>query len=152
MGGIGRWVSYWGRYGAERTALGHHDGDRTRGQLEDSCARLAAGFAAAGLRKGDRVGGLLRNAPEYIEVILGCARIGAVFVRLTPLLTASELRILAEDSGLSALVTDASFVSVLGPFDELIGAERIFFAGDPPAGGRALRGLLEDGAMRDDRG
>ena len=70
---------------------------------------------------------------------------------LNPLLTASELRILAEDAGLSALVTDASFVSVLGPFDELIGAARIFFAGDPPATGRSLRGLHEHGAVRDDR-
>ena len=151
VSGISRWVSFWARYDADRIAIVHEDGDRTWGQLEDRCAHLAAGFLAAGLRTGDRVGGLLRNAPEYIEVILGCARIGAVFVPLNPLLTAGELRILAEDAALSALVTDASFVSVLGPFDELIGAERIFFAGDPPAMGRSLRGLHEHGAVHDDR-
>jgi fatty-acyl-CoA synthase len=151
VSGISSWARFWARYGADRPALVHPGADRTWGQLEEACAHLAAGFLAAGLRKGDRVGGLLRNAPEYIEVILGCARIGAVFVPLNPLLTASELRILAEDSGLSALVTDASFVSVLGPFDELIGAERIFFAGAPPAAGRSLQDLHEHGAVRDDR-
>lgn len=35
--------------------------------------------------------------------------------------------------------------------DELIGAGRIFFAGDPPAMGRALRDLHQHGAVRDDR-
>jgi fatty-acyl-CoA synthase len=151
MTGISSWARFWARYGADRVALIHEDGDRTWGQLEEHCARLAAGFLATGLRKGDRVGGLLRNGPDYIEVILGCARIGAVFVPLNPLLTGRELRVLAEDAGLSALVTDASFTSVLGPLDELIGAERIFFAGEPPAAGRSLRELHQYGTVRDDR-
>jgi fatty-acyl-CoA synthase len=150
MAGISSWARFWARYGADRVALVHEDGDRTWGQLEESCSRLAAGLLATGVRKGDRVGGLLRNGPEYIEVILGCARIGAVFVPLNPLLTGLELRVLAEDAGLSALVTDASFVGVLGPLEELIGAERIFFTGKPPALGRSLRELLEHGAVRDD--
>ena len=152
MTGISSWARFWARYGADRAALVHEDGNRTWGQLEEHCSRLAAGFLATGIRKGDRVGGLLRNGPDYIEVILGCARIGAVFVPLNPLLTGPELRVLAADAGLSALVTDASFTSVLGPLDSLIGAERIFFAGDPPALGRSLRELHQHGTVRDDRG
>jgi fatty-acyl-CoA synthase len=151
MTGISSWARFWARYGADRVALVHEGGDRTWGQLEERCSRLAAGFLAAGLEKGDRVGGLLRNGPEYIEVILGCARIGAIFVPLNPLLTASELRVLAEDAGLSALVTQASFTSVLDPLDELIGAERIFFAGDPPAMGRSLDELCQHGTVPGDR-
>jgi len=150
MAGISSWARFWARYGADRVALVHEDGDRTWGQLEESCARLAAGLLATGVRKGDRVGGLLRNGPDYIEVILGCARIGAVFVPLNPLLTGLELRVLAEDAGLSALVTDASFTSVLGPLDELIGASHIFFAGEPPALGRSLDDLHQHGTVRDD--
>ncbi|HEY2286446.1 MAG TPA: class I adenylate-forming enzyme family protein [Streptosporangiaceae bacterium] len=142
---------FWARYGADRVALVHEGGDRTWGQLEERCSRLAAGFLAAGLGKGDRVGGLLRNGPEYIEVILGCARIGAIFAPLNPLLTASELRVLAGDARLSALVTQASFTSVLDPLDELIGAGRIFFAGAPPAMGRPLDELCQHGTVPGDR-
>ena len=150
MTGISSWARFWARYGPDRPALVHEDGNRSWGELEEHCAALAAGFLAAGLRKGDRVGGLLRNGPAYIEAVLGCARIGGIFVPLNPLLTASELRMLAEDAGLAALVTDASFTAVLGPFDELIGAERIFFAGDPPDGGRPLAELLGHGSVSGD--
>lgn len=150
MSGISRWVSYWARYEQDRTVFLHESGNRTWGELEDSCAHLAAGFLALGVGKGDRVGVLLRNMPEHFEVLLACARIGAVFVPLNPLLTARELEELAQDADLSAVVTDASFTSVLDPLEKLVGAERIFFAGKPPAMGRSLQDLTRHGALRDD--
>lgn len=119
------WGSLAGR--SSRLAAGLAAEGAGRGRRIGVLSRDPAGFLAAGLEKGDRVGGLLRNGPEYIEVILGCARIGAIFVPLNPLLTASELRALAADAGLSALVTQAGFTAELDPFDELIGPERIYF-------------------------
>ena len=42
--------------------------------------RLAAGFAARGLRKGDRVAFLLGNRPEFVAAYLAVIRLGAVMV------------------------------------------------------------------------
>jgi fatty-acyl-CoA synthase len=148
--GISRWASHWARFGADRPALLFEGRDRSWGQLEEGCARLAAGLLAVGVRKGDRVGGLMQNAPEHFEVVLACARIGAIFVPLNPLLTTRELAELAGDAELSAVVTDDSFVGVLAPLEEQVGAERIFFVGTPPEQGRALEELHRHGALRDD--
>jgi fatty-acyl-CoA synthase len=47
MTGISSWARFWARYGADRIALVHEGGDRTWGQLEEHCSRLAAGFLAS---------------------------------------------------------------------------------------------------------
>ncbi len=150
MSGISRWAAHWARFGADRPALLFEGRDRTWGQLEDGCARIAAGLLSVGIGKGDRIGALMKNVPEHFEVVLACARIGAIFVPLNPLLTARELRALAGDAELSAVVTDASFVDVLAPLEEQVGSDKIFFVGTPPEQGRALDELREHGALHDD--
>ena len=150
MGGISNWAGFWARYGAKRPALLHEGTTVTWGELEERCARVAAGLLSLGVNKGDRVAGLMRNAPEHFEVVLACARIGAIFVPLNPLLTATELRSLAENARPAALVTDSAFVPVLDPLAEIIGAKRIFFTDAPPEGGRSLASLRTHGALRRD--
>lgn len=150
MTGISGWARYWARFGADRPALLADDGGRTWGELERGCAEVAAGMVAVGIAHGDRVGGLMRNAPEHFEVVLACARIGAVFVPLNPLLTAAELRDIAGDADLAAIVTDTGFLPVLGVLEELVGAERIFFVGDVPEQGRGLAELRTHGALGHD--
>lgn len=145
MGGMSDWARYWARFGADRPALLFEGGAMTWGRLEAGCGEIAAGLLAQGLRKGDRLGCLIRNAPEHFEVVLACARIGVVFVPLNPLLTVRELREVAADAGLTAVVTDSSFLDVLAPLEELVGASRIFFVGTPPEQGRALDELREHG-------
>jgi fatty-acyl-CoA synthase len=142
------WARYWAKFGADRPALLFEGRDLTWGQLELGCAQIAAGLRQLGLSKGDRLGCLLRNAPEHFEVLLACARLGVIFVPLNPLLTKRELREVGGDAELAAVVTDATFVDVLGPLEELVGAARIFFAGAAPEAGRPLdelrgHGLLE---------
>lgn len=151
MAGISQWSRYWARFGGSRTALLSDSGDRTWAELERGCAEVAAGLRASGVRHGDRVGGLMRNAPEHFEVVLACARLGAVFVPLNPLLTQVELRDLALDAGLSLVVTDASFLPVLDPLDDLVGPDRVFFVGGAP-GRRSFSELQTHGVVEDDEG
>lgn len=148
--GVSQWVQYWARYGPDRPALLHAGRDRTWGELECRTARLAAGLMSSGVAKGDRVAGLLRNGPAHFEVVLACARVGAIFVPLNPLLTAAELRRLAEDAAIRLLVTDASFVDVLDPLEEVVGAERIVFVGRTPEQGRSYDELLAQGMLREE--
>jgi long-chain acyl-CoA synthetase len=49
-------------------------------QLDDRVSCLAHGLTINGVTAGDRVGVLLANRPEFLEVILATARIGAIAV------------------------------------------------------------------------
>lgn len=152
MAGISRWSQYWARFGGDRLALLSDAGDRTWGELERGAGEVAAGLRAIGVRHGDRVAGLMRNAPEHFEVVLACARIGAIFVPLNPMLTGPELRGLAEDAGLTAVVTDPTFAPVLEPLVELVGSDRTFFIGDAHEMGRRFADLRQHGYLVDDEG
>lgn len=56
-----------------------HDGRSTSyGQLGTRVARLAAALTSLGVRRGERIALLSENRPEYIELVLAAARIGAI--------------------------------------------------------------------------
>jgi len=80
----------------------------TYAQLDASCDAVAAGLAARGLGRGDRVGILALNRTEYIEALYGTMRAGAIPVPLNIKLPAEALAFIAKDANLSLLFVDAA--------------------------------------------
>ncbi len=74
-------------------------------QVFDEARRVAAGLAARGIGKGDRVGLFLPNVPIYLSAYYGAMMAGAVVVNFSPLYTAEELSAQVADSGARILVT-----------------------------------------------
>jgi long-chain acyl-CoA synthetase len=72
---------------------------------------FAASLGRLGVVKGDRVGIMLPNCPQYVIAAFGVLRLGAIVVNLNPTYTARELTELAADAGLRVLVT----LDVLAP-------------------------------------
>ncbi|KAL4853302.1 4-hydroxybutyrate--CoA ligase 2 [Chlorella vulgaris] len=70
----------------------------TYSQLFDRAAALAAHLAAAGVRRGDRIGVLSRNAAHVIELHFAAAAIHAVVVNLNIHLAPRELAFICADS------------------------------------------------------
>jgi long-chain acyl-CoA synthetase len=66
---------------------------------------LAVSLAALGIVKGDRVGIMLPNCPQYIVAAFGILEIGAVIVNINPSYTPREALIVATDSGVRAVIT-----------------------------------------------
>jgi len=66
---------------------------------------FAASLARLGIRKGDRVGIMLPNCPQYIVAAFGILRLGAVVVNINPSYTAREAQIVAADSTIRTIVT-----------------------------------------------
>ena len=60
-------------------------------RLETLVAAEAGRLRARGVEPGDRVAVLIGNEPAFLVVLLGCARLGAVFVPLNTRLTAAEI-------------------------------------------------------------
>lgn len=78
----------------------------TFAELDRRQRLLAGALLAEGIRRGDRVGILSANRPEYLEVTTGLLRAGIVPVPINALLTASEASYVIEDAGASWLFTD----------------------------------------------
>ena len=79
------------RENPHRTAVFSPFGDRSFAQLHNNANRLANVLLNQGLVAGDAVAMMCRNRAEFVEVFLGCMRVG---VRLTPVstqLTVSEV-------------------------------------------------------------
>ena len=90
------------------------DGDSgerlTFSELNERCNQTANAFLAAGVSKGERVGLLLMNSPEFVESYFALAKIGAVVVPLNWRLVADELEFILKDSGTTRLIFDDDFV------------------------------------------
>jgi long-chain acyl-CoA synthetase len=67
--------------------------------------RLAKALAQLGVGKGDRIGIMLPNCPQYIISAFAILRLGAVVVNINPIYTARELETVACDSGIRVLIT-----------------------------------------------
>ncbi len=76
----------------------------TYGELMRQSGRVAAALRARGVRRGVRVGILINNRLEWLEVCFGASALGAVVVPFSTWSTASELEFLLADSGVRVLV------------------------------------------------
>jgi fatty-acyl-CoA synthase len=88
--------------------------------LAEAAERRARQMLSAGVRSGDRLGVLLPNCIEYVDIMLGAALIGAITVPMNVRYKARELKHLIVDSGMSALYTCAAIEGVVnfGPLLE----------------------------------
>jgi O-succinylbenzoate-CoA ligase len=85
----------------------------TYAELDERANRVANMLLARGLRKGDRVGVLLPNSYQFVELFYGAARAGLVVVPLNWRLVADELAFILSDSGATMLVAGAEYDAVV---------------------------------------
>lgn len=116
---------------ADRPALGEAEGERnwTYAELWRDVERLAAEFAARGVRPGQTVVFQLFNGPEFALTWLAAMRLGAVATPINYRLSAGETAHVIDDSVPAAFIFDAE----LAP-----GArEALALASTAPAGPRS---------------
>jgi fatty-acyl-CoA synthase len=77
-------------------------------QLRDRSHRVGALLRSLGVGAGDRVAIALTNRPEYVDLVIGINRIGAVAVPVNFRLTDFEMAYVLRDSGAAVVVTEAA--------------------------------------------
>jgi long-chain acyl-CoA synthetase len=82
----------------------------TSGELHDRVTRAAGGFAALGLRPGDRVVVVMPTTPDVGVLYQACWRAGLVATPVLFLLPPAELRHVFEDSGARCVITSPEFL------------------------------------------
>ena len=85
--------------------------DLTFGEIKEKVDRLATALAAHGIAKGDRVGIMLPNCPQYVIGVFAVLRLGAIVVNINPAYTAPEVTFILSDSGVRMVLT----LDVLAP-------------------------------------
>lgn len=77
--------------------------------LNEAANRLANRLIGLGLRKGDKVGILCRNRPEYGVAFFGVARSGGVLVNVSVLYAPDELQYVLDKADVETLLYDELF-------------------------------------------
>ena len=144
------------------------DAELSYARLDHDSDALAASLVAGGLQRGDRVGILLQNDPQWAVALLATWKAGGVAVSLSPMLRPAELRFQLDDAGVAVLVSLDSLhrevarsalpgstvrrTIVTEAGDWLDGTARPDLLGPPPSAGEpaygteSLRALVAAGA------
>ena len=93
----------------DKPALLFKGATMTYGQLERLSDACAAAFAALGVRRGDRVGLLLPNCPQFYVAEFGAWKLGAIAAPLNPIYTEHELEGPLRDHAVETIVTLTRF-------------------------------------------
>ena len=98
--------------------------------------RLANALLAQGIAQGEKIGILMRNRQELLEIFFAAAKIGAVNVPINIRLSPSEIAYIVENSDTKILFMEEAFVPAIEKIlDQLDHVEAIFLVGgsDHPA-------------------
>ena len=104
------------------------------GELSARADRLARRLRDLGVKPGDLVGQCLERSASLVVAALAVVRAGGAYVAIDPMYPAERVRWMLDDSGATAVVTDASSAARFGTY------------GDRPAVVVADGGELPDGS------
>ncbi|HEY6118663.1 MAG TPA: AMP-binding protein, partial [Pyrinomonadaceae bacterium] len=82
----------------------------TYAQLDQSIRRVASSLARKGFGKGDVLGILSPNVPEYAIAFFAVAALGGIVTPINPLYTAHEIGLQLNDAGARLLIAGPAFV------------------------------------------
>jgi acyl-CoA synthetase (AMP-forming)/AMP-acid ligase II len=85
------------------------DGRLTYAELDATSHDLAAAFIATGVGKGTRVGLIMPNCAQWVQIAVALTRIGAVLVPLSTLLQPPELAAALRAASVQCLITVQEF-------------------------------------------
>ncbi|WP_370103213.1 ATP-dependent acyl-CoA ligase [Bradyrhizobium yuanmingense] len=129
-------------------------------QAATTAAASAQALVDAGIKPGDRVALMCSNRPEFLQVYLGCAWLGAIAVPINTALRGFQLSHILRNSRPALLVIEAQFASAvesveanveLPPRTWIIGAAadaiaaRLSAVSLPPLGATAPAGAVRPG-------
>jgi len=110
----------------ERPAIAFLRKHLTYHQLLDSVERFSAALASMGVEKGDRVGLILPNCPQYVIAYYASLRLGAIVVGNNPQYTQRELGHQLRDAGPTVVVVlDQLYPNLAAIRDQIPSLEQV---------------------------
>jgi long-chain acyl-CoA synthetase len=141
-------------YQPDKTATWFYGAEITYNDLYLKVTRLANVLVENGIKKGDRIGLLMPNCPQWVISFWAVLMAGGTIVNLNVLYTKEELKLLLEDSNPTALITYDGILPLVKALNQEIRSppEKIivtklfdFMAGTPKSSAAELG--LEEGYL-----
>ncbi len=127
--GLGYWTGKRALISGEKTAIVCHNYSFTYLELHQRCCQIAHWLRDNGIRKGDRVSGLLLNSHQFIELFFACAKLGAVFVPVNIRLTSPEVEYILTDAAPSITFYHDEFLPVVDTIRDNVSCQRFLSCG-----------------------
>jgi fatty-acyl-CoA synthase len=108
---IGEWISKRAIVHPEKPFLTDKDKAYNNRQFNERVNKTANALTDFGVMKGDRVALLMSNCSEFLEVVFGCAKIGAIVVPLNFRLATAELVYIIKDCEPGILIYSDEFTT-----------------------------------------
>ena len=112
---VGNWVTKWAFLMPDKAALIFEGEIFTYKRLNERINQTAHKLKGMGIGKGNRVGVLMYNTHELVEIFFALGKIGAILVPLNTRLVSTEIEYIIRDSRLDVLIFGQPFVGVLEP-------------------------------------
>ena len=119
---LGSYSRCWARLRPDQPALVFRGRSVSWAEFDAQASALAAAFQQAGAGKGDRIGCLLYNCPEWAVCYAATFKIGAVLVPLNGRYGAGELQQVAQLAECSLVLSRPDLIVKLDPAAEGAGA------------------------------
>jgi len=127
----------------DKVFLHFRDMEMTYGELDSVTSRIAGSLRNLGIKKGDRVGILMTNMPEFIESFLGITKSGGIAVPLNPMLKPYELKFIISDSSCAGLIMSGQFIRAIDEIKADIPSVRFLVSTETTGGLLPFGALLE---------
>jgi crotonobetaine/carnitine-CoA ligase len=128
---IGRLIEDRAARNGEKIFLRFKDRTFTYDDMDRLSNRCANALLDSGIRKGDKIGIMLPNCPEYLHVWFGCAKAGAVEVPINTSYKGEFLRYIVDQSDSRVLVVAREYLDRVKLIeDDLVKVEKIVVLGD----------------------
>jgi long-chain acyl-CoA synthetase len=119
------YVAEWARNRPDRPALLFKGAKVSYGELDRLSDACASAFTALGISRGDRVGLLLPNCPQFFIAQFGAWKIGAIAAPLNPIYTEHELEGPLREHGIETVITLTRFYQRVKNVQPQAGVRRI---------------------------
>jgi long-chain acyl-CoA synthetase len=129
----------------EREAMRFYDAGFSYRQLDMMSDRFAAGLAANGVNKDDRVGIMLPNSPHYVIAYYGVLKAGGVVVQVNPMYVEREIAYTIKDAEAKTMVVFEQFYPRVQAIRGQAGIERVIVVSFGP-----LQAALDDQSIHFD--
>ncbi len=125
-----------GAVGKYRDTVALTEGERriSYGELLELTEKMAAALHEADVQKGDRVGLMLPNCPEYVIGFFGALRMGATTTQVNPLYFGRELEHIFENSGTETVIVHAAMYEKVKDVQGSTTVGRVICVGEPEGG------------------
>jgi fatty-acyl-CoA synthase len=108
-------------------------------RIEQTARALKAEF---GINRGDRVGIISLNRPDYLVLLYACARLGAMLVPLNWRLAVAEQLFILSDASVKLLVLERAFAEILPALEKSLPDTGIVGLDFAPPRGSAFNAML----------